>query len=65
MVKNWKVGTKLFAIVVVPIIALLALTYIGVQDRRAVASQAGRVGELTQFAAAAERIIEWGCTMAF
>ena len=54
MVKNWKVGTKLFAIVVVPIIALLALTYIGVQDRRAVASQAGRVGELTQFAAAAQ-----------
>ena len=54
MVKNWKVGTKLFAIVVVPVIALLALTFIGVQDRRAVASQAGRVGELTQFASAAQ-----------
>ncbi len=52
MLNNLKVGTKLFAILAAPVIVLLILTVIGVNERRTISSSAARVGELTLVAEA-------------
>jgi len=50
LLKNMKVGTKLFAILAAPVIVLLILTVIGVSERRTISSSASRVAELTEVA---------------
>ncbi len=50
MLKNLKVGTKLFAILVPPVLVLLYLASVGVRDRLDTSAAATRVGELTSFA---------------
>jgi len=50
MLKNLKVGTKLVAILLAPVLVLMALAVIGVKQRLADASDAKRVEELTEFA---------------
>ncbi len=50
MLKNLKVGTKLVAILLAPVLVLMALAVIGVKQRLADASDAKRVEELTGFA---------------
>ncbi|MBI2705438.1 MAG: nitrate- and nitrite sensing domain-containing protein [Actinobacteria bacterium] len=52
MLKNLKVGTKLVAILVAPVVVLLLLAIIGVRQRLDVAQAADRVQQLTQFAQA-------------
>jgi signal transduction histidine kinase len=49
MLKNLKVGTKLVAILLAPVLVLMALAVIGVKQRLADASDAKRVEELTGF----------------
>ena len=50
MLKNLKVGTKLFAVLAPPVIVLVVLASIGVSERSAEASDAGRTAELSGFA---------------
>ena len=50
MLKNLKVGTKLFAILVAPVLVLIALAYVGVNQRLSDANDAKRVQQLTEFA---------------
>lgn len=50
MLKNLKVGTKLVAILLAPVLVLIALAVVGVRQRLADASDAKRVEELTLFA---------------
>lgn len=52
MLKNLKVGTKLVAILVAPVLVLLLLAFLGVQDKRKVAQVADRVQNLTTLAQA-------------
>lgn len=49
MLKNLKVGTKLVAILVAPVLVLVLLAFVGVRQRLDEASQATRVEELTNF----------------
>jgi signal transduction histidine kinase len=49
MLKNFKVTTKLVAILVAPVLVLVALAYVGVKQRLADASEAQRVEQLTAF----------------
>ena len=49
MLKNLKVGTKLVAILVAPVLVLVLLAFVGVRQRLDDASQATRVEELTNF----------------
>ncbi len=49
MLKNLKVGTKLVAILVAPVLVLLLLAYVGVRQRLDEAGDAQRVEELTSF----------------
>lgn len=49
MLKNLKVGTKLVAILVAPLLVLIALAYVGVTTRLKEAADAERVQQLTQF----------------
>jgi len=49
MLRNLKVGTKLFAILVAPVLVLLAVSYVGVKQRLSEASDAQRVQDLTAF----------------
>ena len=50
MLRNLKVGTKLFVILLAPVVVIVALVAVGVRDRRADASDAARVEELSSFA---------------
>ncbi len=50
MLRNLKVGTKLFAILLAPIVVIVALVGVGVRDRRASAADAARVESLSSFA---------------
>ena len=52
MLKNMKVGTKLIAVLVAPVLVLVILASIGVSQRLDTATQAKRVEELAQMAAA-------------
>ena len=52
MLKNMKVGTKLIAVLVAPVLVLVILATIGVSQRLDTASSAKRVEELAQMAAA-------------
>jgi signal transduction histidine kinase len=49
MLRNLKVGTKLVAILVAPVLVLLAVSYIGVKQRLTDASDAQRVQDLAAF----------------
>ena len=51
MLKNMKVGTKLFAVLAAPVLVLLILGYQGVSQRRTTASNTARVEQLAQMAA--------------
>lgn len=48
--KNLKVSTKLAAILVAPIVVLIVLAVVGVQQRRGDADEANRIEQLTEFA---------------
>ncbi len=50
MLKNMKVGTKLFAVLAAPLVVLVILASIGVGQRLAVASSAQRVEQLAEMA---------------
>ena len=50
MLRNLKVGTKLFVILLAPMIVIVALVAVGVRDRRASSSDAARVEDLSSFA---------------
>jgi len=50
MLKNFKVTTKLVAILVAPVVVLIALAYVGVNQRLSDANAAKRVQQLTEFA---------------
>ncbi len=56
MLKNMKVGTKLFAILVAPVVVLIILAVVGVMDRKQTADTASRVGELAEFASATQNL---------
>lgn len=50
MLRNLKVGTKLFVILLAPMIVIVALVAVGVRDRRASSADAARVEQLSSFA---------------
>ena len=50
MLRNLKVGTKIFVILLAPMIVIVALVAVGVSDRRSSSSDAARVEELSSFA---------------
>jgi signal transduction histidine kinase len=50
MLRNLKVGTKLFVILLAPMLVIVALVAVGVRDRRADAADATRVEDLSSFA---------------
>jgi signal transduction histidine kinase len=50
MLRNLKVGTKLFVILLAPMIVIVALVAVGVRDRRSSSSDAARVESLSSFA---------------
>jgi signal transduction histidine kinase len=50
MLRNLKVGTKLFVILLAPMLVIVALVAVGVRDRRADAADAARVEDLSSFA---------------
>ncbi len=52
MLKNMKVGTKLIAVLVAPVLVLVILASIGVSQRLDTASKAKRVEQLAEMAAA-------------
>ncbi|MCX7621030.1 MAG: nitrate- and nitrite sensing domain-containing protein [Acidimicrobiales bacterium] len=56
MLKNMKVGAKLFAILVAPVVVLIILAVVGVMDRKQTADTASRVGELASFATATQNL---------
>jgi signal transduction histidine kinase len=56
MLKNMKVGTKLFAILVAPVVVLIILAVVGVMDRKQTADTAARVSELAEFASATQNL---------
>ena len=58
MLKNLKVGTKLVAILVAPVLVLLLLAFVGVNQRLNEASEAQRVSELTDFTASSARLVK-------
>jgi signal transduction histidine kinase len=49
--KNWKVSTKLIAVLLAPLLVLIALAWFGISERRDEASSASRASELTELAA--------------
>jgi signal transduction histidine kinase len=51
MLKNMKVGTKLIAVLVAPVLVLLILGYVGVSQRLSTASSTQRVEQLAKMAA--------------
>jgi signal transduction histidine kinase len=50
MLRNLKVGTKLFVILLAPVVVIVALVGVGVRDRRSDAHDAAKVEELSSFA---------------
>jgi signal transduction histidine kinase len=58
MLKNLKVGAKLFLILVAPVVVLIVLTTLGVRERLDNAADASRVEELASFAAANTQLID-------
>jgi signal transduction histidine kinase len=58
MLKNLKVGTKLVAILVAPVLVLLLLAVVGVNQRMNEASDAERVNELTEFTEASSLLVK-------
>ncbi len=49
MLKNLKVSTKLFAVLVAPVVVLVLLAVIGITQRNADAQDAARTAELAEF----------------
>ncbi len=49
--KNWKVSTKLIAVLLAPLVVLIGLAWIGISERRTEASDASRAEDLTELAA--------------
>jgi signal transduction histidine kinase len=58
MLKNMKVTTKLVAILVAPVLVLVALAYVGVRQRQADANDAQRVLALTDFVASTTSLLK-------
>jgi signal transduction histidine kinase len=58
MLKNLKVGTKLVAILVAPVLVLLLLAVVGVNQRMNEASDAERVSQLTEFTGATSLLVK-------
>jgi signal transduction histidine kinase len=58
MLKNMKVTTKLVAILVAPVLVLVALAYVGVRQRQADANEAQRVLALTDFVASTTALLK-------
>ena len=58
MLKNLKVGTKLVAILVAPVLVLLLLAVVGVNQRMNEASDAERVSQLTEFTEASSLLVK-------
>jgi signal transduction histidine kinase len=58
MLKNMKVTTKLVAILVAPVLVLVALAFVGVRQRQADASEAQRVLDLTDFVGATTALLK-------
>ncbi len=52
MLRNLKVGTKLFVILLAPMLVILSLVAVGVSDRRATAANAQKAAEVATFAQA-------------
>jgi len=49
MLRNLKVGTKLFVILLAPMLVIVGLVAVGVRDRRSVANDAKRVEDVSSF----------------
>jgi signal transduction histidine kinase len=58
MLRNMKVGTKLFTVLAAPVIVLVVLAAIGVSQRVEDANDAGRIEELTGFVGVNSDLIE-------
>jgi signal transduction histidine kinase len=58
MLRNLKVGTKLFTILAAPVIVILVLVTVGVRDRLAVAQGAERVEQLALFASDTAELVQ-------
>jgi hypothetical protein len=55
--KNWKVSTKLIAVLMAPLIVLIGLAWVGINERRDQAAEASRAEDLTELAAKGSALI--------
>src|SRR5262245_27416209 len=55
--KNWKVSTKLIAVLMAPLIVLIGLAWVGISERRDQAAEASRAEDLTELAAKGSALI--------